>query len=210
MHKRIIVGGIVLSWALFTTSCSGDDDDSGAVTGGTTGGAAGAAATGGQAAAGGGTTATGGQVGAGADNGGQAGAGGAGGDAGGQAGAGGAGGAGSGLAIVGSYVDDYQSTHVITDTTWTLGFEGATPSVFHITMVSNPNQYLIAQNDAANQFSPSLWSRFDWTQSQGSLYYCQTTYDAATEEAALATPRANVDDLNKGCASFAWSKLTPS
>jgi hypothetical protein len=197
MHKIIILGGVLLSFALLTTSCSGDDDDSGAVTGGTTGGAAGLAATGGQAASSGGATATGGQAGAGDDTGG-------------QAGAGGAGGAGSGLAIVGSYVDNYQSTHVITDSTWTLGFEGSTPSVFYINIVSNPDQYLIAQNDAANQFFASLWSRFDWTQDQGILYYCQTTYDAATEEAALATPRANVDDLTTGCSSFAWSILTPS
>lgn len=193
MHKTIILGGVVLSFALFTTGCSGDDDV-GAVTGGTTGGTAGLAATGGQAASSGGTTATGGQAGAGGDTG----------------GAGGAGGAGSGLAIVGSYLDDYGSTHVITDSTWTIGMAG-TSSVFHITVVSNADQYLVAQNDATNQYSASLWSRFDWTLDQGVLYYCQTTYDAATEQAALATPRADVNDLTgKGCSSFPWSILTPN
>ena len=100
---------------------------------------------------------------------------------------------------------------MITDSTWTLGFEGSTPSVFHISIVSNPDQYLIAQNDAANQFSPSLWSRFDWTQYQGGLYYCQTAYNAATEQAALDAPAADASNPPaSGCGGFAWSKLTPS
>jgi len=206
MHKIIIIGGVVLSFALLTASCSGDDDQ-GASAGGTTGGVAGASATGGEATAGGGETATGGQAGAGGGAGGVAGAGG---ETGGQGGAGGGGGSSSGLAIVGTYLDNWDSTHEITDSTWTMGMAG-TSSVFHITIFSNADQYLIAQNDAANQYSPSLWSRFDWTQDQGILYYCQTAYDAASEQAALDTPRADVKDLaGKGCGGFAWSKLTPN
>ncbi len=187
MCKIIIVGGVVLSFALLTTSCSSDDNQ-GAPAGG---GVAGASVTGGLATAGGGASA----------------AAGAGGETGGQ---GGAGGASPELAIAGSYVDSYQDTYVITDTTWTMGIAGTT-SVFHVTVFSNAGEYLIAQNDAANQFYPSLWSRFDWTRDQGILYYCETTYDAATEQAALDTPRADVNDLaGKGCSGFAWTILTPS
>lgn len=113
------------------------------------------------------------------------------------------------LEIRGSYVDDWTFEHEVTQLTWT---SPGSPSdtVYHIAQFDNDADFLIAQNDAANTYSPSLWSRFDWTRDTASaLYYCQVVYDAASEAAALAVTTANRSDLATGCAGYGWSKLTP-
>lgn len=106
-------------------------------------------------------------------------------------------------AIVGEYTDEFGEMHVIDATTWT--FAG---SVFHIDQWDNEAMFLIAQNDEDNTFSPGLWSRFDWVEEGIHTYYCQSVYDGATLEAALAGS-ANRDDLMLGCGGFAWTNLTP-
>jgi len=110
------------------------------------------------------------------------------------------------LEIAGDYLGDYEDTYEITETAWT----SATFGVFNISAYSNEDDYLIAQNDESNEYSPNLWSRFDWTFNSGELFYCQIAYDAATEADALAATDANKTDLSTGCSSFAWSKLTPT
>jgi hypothetical protein len=93
---------------------------------------------------------------------------------------------------------------VIAATTWNDGF-----GLFHIAAYSNPFEYVIAQNDAANTFNPSLWSRFDWVTFSSHLYYCQTAYAALTEADAMATPRADASNpAVTGCGgAFAWTAL---
>lgn len=107
-------------------------------------------------------------------------------------------------AIAGSFVDEWGTAHTIDAATWDQGW-----GLWHISRYSNLSQNLIAQNDAANAFSPGLWSRFDWTEQAGDTWYCQTAYDAPTEWAARSTPRADAGDLLNGCAGFAWTLLTP-
>lgn len=109
---------------------------------------------------------------------------------------------GDGLEIVGNY-DDGFTAHEITDDTWTIGDE-----VFHIVEFDNEAGFLIANNDDDNEYFPGLWSRFEWTQSDGTLYYCQPVYDGEDEAAAL-DGAADPDDLEMGCGGFAWSALTP-
>ncbi len=114
------------------------------------------------------------------------------------------------LEIIGSYTDGFGGTHDITEATWTQGGFGD-PSVFHIETFENGSDYLIAENDAANAFSAGLWSRFDWTIVDGATWFCQTTFDAADAEAAMAVPAADSTDLEgEGCGGFAWSELTPA
>jgi hypothetical protein len=109
------------------------------------------------------------------------------------------------LEIIGSYVDEWDGAHEIGLQTWsTMG------SVFHISQYSNLDDFLVAQNDPANEYNPDLWSRFDWTWDGADLYYCQIAYDAASEVAALAADGADRADLATGCNDFAWSKLTPN
>jgi hypothetical protein len=108
--------------------------------------------------------------------------------------------------IVGSYTDTYGTSHTITESMWTQNMDGGV-SVFHITQYSNDERFLVAQADPANAYNPNLWSRFDWTEKEDKLYYCQSIYDASTEDAALKAKPADSTDLDKGCAGFSWSEL---
>lgn len=108
---------------------------------------------------------------------------------------------GEGLGIVGDYVDEWGDTHTITEASWT-NAGGA----FHISSYDDAAGWLVAQNDAQNQFNPELWSRFEWTWSGDALYYCQSVFDGATEDDALAGS-ADPMDLEMGCGGFAWTHL---
>lgn len=76
---------------------------------------------------------------------------------------------------------------------------------------SNEEQYLIGQNASTDPFNPDRFSRFDFAEVDGILYWCQTAFDAADEAAALSTPRADDSDpATMGCGgAFAWTALTP-
>jgi hypothetical protein len=108
--------------------------------------------------------------------------------------------------VVGSYTDTYGTSHAITEDTWTQNTDGGV-SVFHITQYSNAERYLVAKGDSANEYNPSLWSRFDWIKKGDKLYYCQSTYDASTEAEAVKAKPADSSDLDKGCGGFSWSEL---
>ena len=112
------------------------------------------------------------------------------------------------LSIIGVYTDGWGGEHTITADDWTIGYTGSDPSVFAILSFDNTDKYVIAQNDVANTYSPELFSRFDWTEPDGALYYCQTAYAAETEQAAMDTVAADATDLTTGCGSFPWSELT--
>lgn len=106
--------------------------------------------------------------------------------------------------IEGVYTDGYFEQRITADT-WYVDV-----SVFRIKLVNNTEKFVIALNDSKNAYNPNLWSRFDWaTNSNNVLIYCQTAYDAATEQEALNTTPANAQDLAKGCDGFPWSPLTP-
>jgi hypothetical protein len=106
--------------------------------------------------------------------------------------------------LIGSWIDGFGFEHEITEDTWVSG-----DSAWAILEADVPGQVLFARNDDANAYAPGLYSRFDWTFDGDALYYCQTAYEAATLEAAKATPRADDGDLETGCAGFAWSSLDP-
>ena len=113
------------------------------------------------------------------------------------------------LEIIGRYIDTYETAHVITETDWMMKSATYGVSIYKISQYSNKNDFIIAQNDESNGYAPEKWSRFDYTEKNGDLYYCQTAYDAETEEAALATPAADkTDPATTGCGGFAWTKLT--
>ena len=112
------------------------------------------------------------------------------------------------LAITGIWDDNFGGVHTITNDSWSDSWGSA----FHISQFDNSAQALIAQNDGANGWSPLLWSRFDWHwDSSDQLYYCQTCYDCADEEAALGTEAPDASDpANSGCGSSSWTALTAS
>lgn len=113
----------------------------------------------------------------------------------------------SDLEITGSYTDGWGGDHEISNDTWSQ-YSGST--VFHLSQYDNANNVAIGQNDAANEYNPELWSRFDWTtDGAGQLWYCQTAYAAASEADALATAAADGSDPStSGCGGFSWTSLT--
>lgn len=106
--------------------------------------------------------------------------------------------------IAGAYTDEYGSMHTVDALAWTID-----TAVFHVLAVDNAADHLVAQNDAANEYFPELYSRFDWHVEDKAVYYCQTAYDAPSEAAAEATTPADGADLVMGCAGFPWTLLTP-
>ncbi len=113
------------------------------------------------------------------------------------------------LEIIGSYTDNFMTEHVITDETWTQTYGEDAPSIFNIEIFNNEAQYLIAQNDEGNMYSPSLWSRIDWTINGDELWFCQGVFDAESAENAESAAAADATDpANSGCGTFAWSLLT--
>ncbi len=118
------------------------------------------------------------------------------------------------LAIAGTYVEDWDgdgssdSTHVLTDSEWTMTSEFGV-SAFLVAQFSNEQAMLIAQNAGSNSYAPDKWSRFDWSLDGATLWFCQSAFEAETEDDALATAAANSDDpASSGCGEFAWSQLT--
>jgi hypothetical protein len=105
------------------------------------------------------------------------------------------------LELNGNHVDNWGGQHDISNATWS-----SSSALFHISQYSNDDDWAVAQNDAGNSWNPDLWSKFDWTESNGSLYYCQSAYDAATEEDAMAAT-SDAMDLDTGCGGFGWSEL---
>jgi hypothetical protein len=113
------------------------------------------------------------------------------------------------LDITGSYVDSYGTAHSVSAFSWTSSSEYGDSS-YHVSTADNEGMWLIAQNDASNSYNPEAWSVFDWTMdSTGALYYCQSSFDLATEEEALIADHADATDLDGGCSTFAWTPLTP-
>lgn len=118
----------------------------------------------------------------------------------------------AGLEIAGEWLEEFSPgegiTHVIDSTTWQQLAEFG-DALFHVESYDNDARTVVAQGDAANEFFPELYSRFDWTWDGDALYYCTAVFDAATPEEALAAPQSDPGDLAMGCGGFPWSPLQP-
>lgn len=113
-----------------------------------------------------------------------------------------------GLEITGTYLDDFGTTHVITGSTWTQTFDGSSLS-FTFVKFDNGQDFLVAENGADNSFNPGLFSRFDWTTFNSTLYQCQIAFSEETAAAAEAVTTADrTDPTTGGCGGFAWSGMT--
>ena len=109
------------------------------------------------------------------------------------------------LAVYGVW-DDTAGFHAVTDHAWLLWASWGT-SRYDITQSSAAGGWLVAQNAASNQYNPGQWSKFEWFQGGGQLYYCQSEFGAVSEAAALAATAADQGNVNGGCGGFAWSTL---
>jgi hypothetical protein len=109
------------------------------------------------------------------------------------------------LAVYGLW-DDTAGFHSVNDHAWLMWSSWGT-SRFDISQSDAAGGWLSAQNAASNDYYPSLWSKFEWFETGGQLYYCQVAYDAADESTALSATSADQGDVNSGCGGFAWSTL---
>lgn len=121
------------------------------------------------------------------------------------AGGGGAGGEGgaAALGISGTYTDQYGSEYTIEDDQIS-----SFGSVYHIVSIDEEAGFAVAENDADNEYNPSLYSRFDWAFDGKALYLCQSPYDATTAEEAEEADFPDASDWLAGCDGFAWSRLS--
>ncbi|MBU1973791.1 MAG: hypothetical protein KKH52_00170 [Nanoarchaeota archaeon] len=119
----------------------------------------------------------------------------------------------SSLEIIGTYIDHESDVlHTITEETWTYGFSGGDHlEIFEILSYSNEIDHLIARNNDNNMYYRSLNSRFDWIQSDSTLWFCRSNPNAETPEDAQNTSRPDANDpANGGCRGFPWVPLTPN
>lgn len=112
------------------------------------------------------------------------------------------------------YIDNFAGWHSIGAEAW-LSFSSGPQLIFSLCNVDNDKNFLIAENNAGNQFNPSKFSRFEWFGNNGQLFYCQQVYDANTAGDAAdfsKFPAANTSNPNdQGCGAngqFAWSQLS--
>lgn len=111
------------------------------------------------------------------------------------------------IEIAGSYNDGFAD-HTIGGVRWTMSGMDFTAG-FTIMRVNNDEDWAVAQNDADNAFNAGQWSRFEWTRVGSTLYFCQSTYDAGDEAAAVASTRPDRSNpAMSGCGTFPWSVLT--
>lgn len=124
------------------------------------------------------------------------------------------------LPILGAYTDPYDGEHLIDGDTWTIsytwGSSASSVSRFHLAdwIGGETSGAVIAQNSEEDPYDPGAWSRFDYVLDEGTLYYCQTLYNAGSEAEAYAHPGADSEaPAEGGCGEapydFPWSTLTP-
>ncbi len=109
--------------------------------------------------------------------------------------------------ISSTYRDDFDTTHAVSPRRW-LQSSSSGSSAFEMRRFDNTAEFLVARNSPDNEFNPDLWSRFEWTTVMGDLYFCQVSFDSATEADALAAGPADPSDPpTSGCGGFSWSRL---
>ena len=112
--------------------------------------------------------------------------------------------------ILGVWDDGFGGYHGVSEVGW------LTTSDFGVSRYDNTQWdmlagWIVAQNAASNSWAAGLWSRFEWTSVEGSLWFCQVVFDAADEATALAAGPAEPSDPSvEGCGGFPWSPLVPA
>ena len=111
--------------------------------------------------------------------------------------------------VLGSFDDDYGSRHVVTREVWQHGKSAR----YEIVKWNAKEQYLIAQNNAANPNDGALWSRFDWMPLENmapfTWAFCMSAYKAKTMEEAEQTNIAKRESPKTGCNGFPFTRMKP-
>lgn len=108
--------------------------------------------------------------------------------------------------LLGDFVDDYGSTHVVTEQLWVHDADAR----YHITQWNPEQHYLLARNDPGNPSDGNLWTRIDWILiSDGGPYtwaFCLSAYDAPTAAVAEAA-HADPERPKRGCNGFPYTRM---
>ncbi len=113
------------------------------------------------------------------------------------------------IEIAGDWGDNYDTSHVVTNTTWSMG-----QSVLTIATFDNSTNTAVAQSPEDDQYSPNLFSKIVWTEiDNGVFYFCTVAFKKDTQEEAEAAEDTSdsSDPDNGGCGGgYAWTKMTRS
>ena len=105
--------------------------------------------------------------------------------------------------ITGTYLDNYGGLQAILEKYWVSG-----RLVFETCSVDNAKKRVIAWNGLRDPYNPGKFSRFEWLNFKGRLWYCQSVFNAASEtDAEAASPADPSDPRIGGCGQFEWSTL---
>ena len=107
------------------------------------------------------------------------------------------------LELIGKWEDVFGDSHHVTETSW----QNPT-GIFHIQVYSNDEGRLIALNDANNSFNANKYSVFEWLESDGQKFLCQSGLEAETIEDAESI-QADRSNLENGCRGQGWKRYRP-
>src|ERR1043166_4380696 len=97
--------------------------------------------------------------------------------------------------IAGTYLDNYGGLQAVLEKYWISG-----QLVFESCSVDNAKRRIIAWNGLRDPYNPGKFSRFEWLNFKGRLWYCQTVFNAVSETEADALPAPAPSDPH--CISF--------
>jgi len=109
--------------------------------------------------------------------------------------------------LLGAFRDDYGSSYRLSDTL----FEHLPRSRYRIVEWQPSEQFFIAQNDSGNPGEPGRWTRVDWmplpNMAPWEWAFCLTAWNAASADAARATPSADRANPRTGCGSHPFTRM---
>ncbi|MGQ0639824.1 MAG: hypothetical protein ACT4P6_03490 [Gemmatimonadaceae bacterium] len=109
--------------------------------------------------------------------------------------------------LLGTFVDDYGSTHTITAREW----RQQPRARYRIVRWNVTERYLLAQNDSANPSAAGLWTRIDWMEFAGMppfhWGFCFSAYRAPSLAVAETVSVARRNTPRTGCDGYPFSRM---
>lgn len=109
--------------------------------------------------------------------------------------------------MLGEFVDDYDSRHIISRRLWMHDAAAR----YHVVAWVPDERYLIARNDPGNPSDGGKWTRIDWLELSGMEPYrwafCMSAYAAPSRAAAEQTEVADRSQPRHGCNGFPFSRM---
>lgn len=109
--------------------------------------------------------------------------------------------------MIGTFADDYGSSHTVTPGEWTHH-----PRIrYRIVQWDTTRQFILARVARPGSDSLGPWVRIDWMRFDGmppwNWGFCLAIWDAPTRAAALAAPQSDRLEPRKGCGRFPFTRM---